>query len=111
MNNNRNKIEFFKAINEGLDLSLKSNSKVYLMGLGVPDPTGIFGTTLGLQKKYGKGRVMDMPLSENAMTGVAIGTALGGLRPVISHQRVEFALLSIEQIVNQAAKWFYMSAG
>ena len=54
---------------------------------------------------------MDMPLAENGMTGIVIGTSLNGYRPILTHQRVEFALLSIEQIVNQAAKWFYMSAG
>jgi len=107
----RKSIIFANAINEGLEIALSENKKVYVMGLGVPDPKGIFGTTINLQKKYGKERVMDMPLSENGMTGVAIGTALGGLRPVITHQRVEFALLSIEQIVNQAAKWYYMNAG
>mgnify|MGYP003324802233 CR=1 FL=1 len=52
-----------------------------------------------------------MPLAENGMTGVMIGASLNGFRPILTHQRVEFALLSIEQIVNQAAKWFYMNAG
>ena len=54
---------------------------------------------------------MDMPLAENGMTGIIIGASLNGFRPVLTHQRVEFALLSIEQIVNQAAKWHYMNAG
>jgi pyruvate dehydrogenase E1 component beta subunit len=54
---------------------------------------------------------MDMPLAENGMTGVVIGASLNGFRPILTHQRVEFALLSIEQIVDQAAKWFYMNAG
>lgn len=98
-------LKFFQAIHEALDLCLAQNPLVYLMGLGVPDPKGIFGTTLGLQEKYGSERVMDMPTSENAMTGVAIGSALVGMRPVMVHQRVDFALLAIEQIVNQAAKW------
>ncbi len=84
---------------------------VYIMGLGVPDPKGIFGTTLGLQQKYGDTRVMDMPASENGMTGVAIGSALVGMRPIMTHQRVDFALLAIEQIVNQAANWHYMFGG
>jgi pyruvate dehydrogenase E1 component beta subunit len=54
---------------------------------------------------------MDMPTAENGMTGVAIGSALTGLRPVMTHQRVDFAILALEQIVNQAAKWHYMFAG
>ena len=81
------------------------------MGLGVPDPKGIFGSTLGLQEKYGAERVFDIPLSENAMTGVALGAAITGMRPIITHQRIDFALVSMEQIVNQAAKWHYMFGG
>ena len=76
------------------------------------DPKGIFGTTSGLLSKYGKDRVFDIPIIEkNAITGIAIGASLNKMRPILSHQRVEFALLSIEQIINQAAKWFHMSAG
>ena len=82
------------------------------MGLGVPDPKGLFGTTLGLQEEFGSDRVFDMPISENAMTGVAIGSAISGMRPILTHQRVEFALTYlVEQIVNQAAKWYHMTAG
>ena len=105
------KIKFSEAILEATDYCMKKDPSVYTIGLGVPDPKGIFGTTSGLQEKYGEDRVMDMPLSENGMTGVVIGTALNGFRPILTHQRVEFALLSIDQIVNQAAKWFYMNAG
>jgi len=84
---------------------------VYVMGLGVPDPKGIFGSTLGLAEKYGSDRVLDMPTSENGMTGVAIGSAIAGMRPIMVHQRLDFALLAVEQIVNQAAKWHYMFGG
>ena len=80
------------------------------MGLGVTDPGGVFGTTKGLQKKY-PGRVVETPTAENGTMGVAIGSTLTGMRPIVTHQRVEFALLAIEQIINQAAKWHYMSAG
>ena len=104
-------IKFAQAINEALDLCMAKDESVYLMGLGVPDPKGIFGTTLELQQKYGCNRVMDMPTSESGMTGVALGSALVGMRPVMVHQRVEFATLAVEQIVNQAAKWHYMYGG
>jgi pyruvate/2-oxoglutarate/acetoin dehydrogenase E1 component len=104
-------LKFSQAINEAIDLSIRKDPAVYIMGLGVPDPKGIFGTTVGLQEKYGPLRVMDMPTSENGMTGVAIGSALVGMRPIMTHQRVDFALLAIEQIVNQAAKWHYMFGG
>lgn len=101
-------LRYSQAIHEALDLCLAKDPSVYLMGLGVPDPKGIFGTTLGLQKKYGEDRVMDMPTAENGMTGVALGSALVGMRPVMVHQRMDFAVLAMEQIVNQAAKWHYM---
>ncbi len=102
---------FAEAIRETLDYSLQEDPAVYVMGLGVPDPKGIFGTTSGLQEKYGEERVFDMPTSENGMTGVAIGTALMGMRPVMTHQRLDFMLLALDQIVNNAAKWHYMFDG
>ena len=104
-------LKFFQSINEALSQSMSRNSKVLIMGLGVDDPKGIFGTTHGLKEKFGLSRVFDMPTAENCMTGVAIGVSLSGFRPVLIHQRVEFALLSMEQIINQAAKWYYMNAG
>ncbi len=105
------RLTFAQAINEALDLCLAADPAVYVMGLGVPDPKGIFGTTIGLRDKHGVKRVLDMPVAENAMTGVAIGSALAGMRPVMTHQRVDFALLALEQMVNQAAKWRYMFGG
>lgn len=104
-------LKYAEALREGLDICMERDPRVYVMGLGVPDPKGIFGTTTGLLAKYGDRRVMDMPIAENGMTGVAIGSALVGMRPVITHQRIDFALLSMEQIVNQAAKWHYMFGG
>lgn len=101
-------LRYGQAIHEALDLCLAKDPAVYLMGLGVPDPKGIFGTTTGLAKKYGPDRVMDMPTAENGMTGIALGSALVGMRPVMVHQRMDFAVLAMEQIVNQAAKWHYM---
>ena len=104
-------ITFAEAIRESQDQALQDNDSVYLMGLGVPDPKGIFGTTLNLQDQYGSHRVFDTPLAENTMTGVAIGSSITGLRPILTHQRLDFALVSIDQIVNQAAKWHYMFNG
>ena len=99
------------AIRVGTAEAMAADPSVIVMGLGVPDPKGVFGTTVGLQEEFGKSRVFDIPCSENAITGVAIGAALGGYRPILTHQRVDFALLSVEQIVNQAAKWRYMFGG
>lgn len=103
--------KFHEAIHEGLDASMAADDSVYVIGLGVPDPKGIFGTTLGLKEKFGPRRVLDMPTAENGMTGVAIGSALVGMRPVMTHQRTEFALLAMEQIVNQAANWHHVFGG
>lgn len=100
-----------QAIHEALEQALARDSSVYLVGLGAADPKGIFGTTLGLQAEFGPDRVMDMPTSENGMTGVLIGSALLGMRPVMTHQRIDFALLSLDQIVSQAANWRYMFGG
>lgn len=104
-------LKYAEALREAADICLGADSRVYLMGLGVPDPKGIFGTTAGLQDKYGEKRVFDIPVSENGMTGIAIGSAIIGMRPVLTHQRLDFALLTIEQIVNQAAKWHFMFGG
>ncbi len=104
-------IKFAEAILEATDQAMDLDPNVYLMGLGVPDPKGIFGTTSGLLEKYGKERVLDMPTSENGMTGVAIGTAIMGFRPIMTHQRVDFFLLALDQLINNAAKWSYMFGG
>jgi len=90
---------------------MSQDESVFAIGEGVPDPKAIFGTTLGLRDKHGAERVLDMPLSENGMTGVCIGSALSGMRPILMHQRADFALLSIDQIINNAAKWHYMFNG
>lgn len=99
------------AILQATDQVMELDSSIYIMGLGVPDPKGIFGTTLGLEEKYGSERVLDMPTSENGMTGIAIGSALVGMRPIMTHQRVDFFLLALDQLINNAAKWHYMFGG
>ena len=104
-------LTFAKAINEALFQAMEMDDSVICYGLGVPDPKGVFSTTLGLQERFGPERVFDMPASENAMTGVAIGAALNGIRPVMTHQRVDFFLLAMDQLVNNAAKWHYMFGG
>lgn len=104
-------IKYFEAINEALRQAMEQDDRVFLMGLGVDDPKGIFGSTLGLWQRFGRERVFDMPIAENGMTGVAIGAALAGMRPVMSHQRMDFMLYCMDQLINHAAKWRYMSGG
>lgn len=102
---------FADAINEALCQAMEIDSNVICYGLGVTDPKAIFGTTKNLEKRFGSQRVFDMPTSENAMTGVAIGAALNGIKPVMNHQRTDFFLLAMDQLVNGAAKWHYMFGG
>lgn len=99
------------AIRDALDVCLARDPRVLLIGEGVPDPKAIFATAQGLRERYGERRVFDMPLAENGMTGICIGAALTGMRPIMVHQRIDFALLAMDQIVNHAAKWHYLFAG
>ncbi|MCB4790664.1 MAG: alpha-ketoacid dehydrogenase subunit beta [Elusimicrobia bacterium] len=105
------KITYAQAINEAMVQAMEMDKSVICYGLGVDDPKGVFGTTLGLKEKFGSERVFDMPTSENAMTGVAIGASMNGIRPVMTHQRLDFFLLAMDQLVNNAAKWHYMFGG
>src|SRR3989344_7593997 len=100
-----------QAIREATDQAMVDDQRVIIIGEGVPDPKGIFGTTLALRETFGSERVWDMPVSENALTGICIGAAVSGMRPILTHQRADFALLSLDQIMNNAAKWHYMFGG
>ncbi len=101
-------IKYSEALGEATLLAMEENPKVFLMGEGIDDPKGVFGSTLTAFRKFGASRVMDTPLSENAMTGVGIGAAIEGHPCVMIHMRNEFLLLAMDQIVNHAAKWSYM---
>lgn len=105
------RVTFAEAIRSAIADAMESDPCVICYGLGVPDPKGVFGTTTGLQEQFGPQRVFDTPTSENAMTGVGIGAALNGIRPVMTHQRMDFFLLAMDQLVNNAAKWHYMFGG
>jgi len=102
---------FATAINEALHQAMEIDPTVICYGLGVTDPKEIFGTTSNLEQRFGSSRVFDMPTSENAMTGVAVGAALDGIKSVMTHQRIDFFLLAMDQLVNGAAKWHYMFGG
>jgi pyruvate dehydrogenase E1 component beta subunit len=104
-------LTFCQAINEALHQAMAKDDRVFIMGEGVDDPRAIFGSTIGLQEKFGPERVFDIPLSENGMTGVLMGAALAGMRPVMTHQRVDFTLYAMDQLVNHAAKRAYTSGG
>ena len=105
------KLKFKKAILEATCEAMSSDASIYFMGQGVNSPKAIYGTALGLKKLFGSKRVMDMPFSENALTGIATGSALAGMRPILAFYRVDFFLRALDQLINNAAKWNYMSAG
>lgn len=90
---------------------LESNPQSLILGQGVSDHKGTFGSTVGLVEDFGSDRVVDTPLSEEAITGVGVGLALTGHYVVMTHIRLDFALLCMNQIVNMAAKYRYMFGG
>jgi pyruvate dehydrogenase E1 component beta subunit len=104
-------IGYVQAINEALELALEGDPSVFVLGQGVDDPSAMFGTTRGLQQRFGRHRVFDTPLSEEAMMGVATGAAMNGMRPVYMHNRPDFVLMALNQLVTHAAKFHYMDNG
>src|SRR5436190_15450610 len=100
-----------EAINDALALALESDPNVFVLGQGVDDPSAMFGTTRGLPERFGRRRVFDTPLSEEAMMGVATGAAMNGMRPVFMHNRPDFVLLTFNQLVTHATKFHFMDNG
>jgi pyruvate/2-oxoglutarate/acetoin dehydrogenase E1 component len=104
-------LTYAEALREAAEQEMARDPSVIVMGMAVDDPKPIYGTTRGLAARFGSERVFNTPLSEEGMTGVAIGAALAGLRPVHAHIRMDFVLLAMNQIVNIAAKSRYMYGG
>lgn len=104
-------ISYTDSIREALSSALDIDERVFVMGQGINDPNGIFGATKDLWKIYGEERVFDTPLSEAALTGIAIGSSMMGMRPIYCHNRPDFLMLAMDQIVNHATKMNYMSGG
>ncbi|MCB0403427.1 MAG: alpha-ketoacid dehydrogenase subunit beta [Bdellovibrionales bacterium] len=104
------KLKGWEAIAEATVQAMEANPSLYVIGEGVDDPKGVFGTTLEPFKKF-PNRVLDSPLSESAVTGIGIGAAIEGRPCIMVHARCEFLLLAMDQVLNHAAKWRYMSGG
>ena len=102
---------FVQALNEALDLSMAKDSGVYLLGEDIAEMGGDFGVTHGLYTKYGEERVRDTPLSEAAIIGTAVGSAMMGMRPVAEIMFADFLGECYDQLVNNAAKMHYMFDG
>lgn len=109
--NSLRELSYAEALYEATAQEMERDSTVFVYGLGVDDPKGMYGTTLDLHKRFGPDRNFDTPLSEDAMTGLGIGAALAGMRPVHVHQRMDFLMLCMNQLINIAAKSHYMFGG
>lgn len=105
------KISFVQAINEALHQTMEHDERVFVIGQGVTSPWYVGATTVGLIDRFGPERVFDTPVSENGVTGVAIGAALAGMRPIVVHPRMDFMYYAMDQIANHAANWHYMFGG
>jgi acetoin:2,6-dichlorophenolindophenol oxidoreductase subunit beta len=104
-------LQFSLAINEALNLMMAKDKRVFIIGQGVKSPWYVGNTTRGLLSKYGENRIIDTPVSENAITGCGVGAAIAGMRPIIVHPRVDFLMYGLDPVINQAANWNYMFGG
>merc|ERR1711976_723158 len=99
------------ALNMALDEEIANDERVFVMGEEVAQYDGAYKVTRGLWKKYGDKRVIDTPITEMGFAGIAVGAAMAGLRPVCEFMTFNFSMQAIDQVINSAAKTFYMSAG
>lgn len=104
-------LSYAQAIREAHAQLLASDPRVFVIGQGLWSPW-YAGTSLeDIDKEFGRDRILDSPVCENATTGAAVGAAIAGMRPIVFHPRMDFMLLAVDPIVNQAANWSYMFAG
>jgi pyruvate dehydrogenase E1 component beta subunit len=102
---------YSKAIYQAFHNLLKNRKDVVILGQGLWSPWYVGSTMNDLEKKFGKDRVIDTPVSEAAVTGMAIGASLFKLRPIVVHPRMDFMLLATDSIINEATKWKYILGG
>lgn len=105
------RLTYREALKQGLREALQSSDKVFLLGEDVGRYGGSFAVSKGLLQEFGPERIMDVPLSESGFTGAGIGAALAGMRPIVEIMTVNFSLLAMDQIVNNAATLLHMSGG
>ena len=109
MENNR--YNYGTAILSAFEYLLKNYEETFVIGQGLWSPWYVGNSMTDLDKKFGKNRIIDTPVSESATTGAAIGASLAGMRPIMVHPRMDFMLYAMDAIVNQAAKWSHMFGG
>ncbi|HUW22938.1 MAG TPA: pyruvate dehydrogenase complex E1 component subunit beta [bacterium] len=108
---NNRRLQYSLAINEALRQMMLLDKSVFLIGQGVKSPWYVGNTAKGLLEDFGPERVIDTPVSENAVTGAAVGAAIAGMRPIVVHPRMDFMMYALDPIINEAANWHYMSGG
>ena len=104
-------IMYRDALRQALFEEMEKDPTVFIMGEGIAGRGGSYKVTEGLLKEFGSGRVVDTPLSEATFTGAAVGAALVGMRPIVEILFVDFTALVMDQLINQAAKYEFMSGG
>jgi len=105
------KLSYSLAVNEALKQIMAVDKEVIVMGQGVKSPWYVGNTCKDLIRLFGEERVIDTPISENAMTGAAVGASIAGMKTIIMHPRIDFSLYAFDPIINQAANWSYMNGG
>ena len=104
-------ITYLQAVNEALHQEMERDPDVFMAGIDLAERGDVFGTSAGILDRFGPERILDTPISENAIAGLAIGSALQGLRPVVSMMFIDFIGVCFDQIMNQMAKNKYMFGG
>jgi len=104
-------LTYAQAIREAHAQALAGDARVFVVGQGLWSPWYAGSSLEGLDREFGRARILDSPVSENAVTGLAIGAALAGMRPIVFHPRMDFMLLAADPIINQAANWSYLFGG
>jgi pyruvate dehydrogenase E1 component beta subunit len=100
-----------EALREAIRDAMRADERVFLMGEDVGPYGGSFGVSLGLLEEFGPERIRDTPLSESTFVGAAVGAAIGGMRPIVEIMTINFSLLALDQILNNAATMLHMSGG
>lgn len=111
MSSRNRRLSFSSAINEALHQMMEHDESVFLIGQGVKSLWYVGNTCEELLERFGQERIIDTPVSENAVTGSAVGAAIAGMRPVVVHPRMDFMMYAMDPIINEAANWRYMCGG
>ncbi|WP_456486049.1 alpha-ketoacid dehydrogenase subunit beta [Hydrogenimonas sp.] len=107
----KKEITYREAVRMGIDTAMEKDKRVFLAGEDVGKYGGTYAVSMGLLEKYGPERIVDTPLSESGFTGMGIGAAMNGMRPIVEIMTVNFSLLALDQIMNNAAHLLHMSGG